>query len=111
MKYLFLHASAELPLAGDALAEDARLLGAWLERTMAEGSNLRGSRVRPDSEARTIRVRQGEVLVTDGPFAETREQMAGFDIMECPDLDAALELAAAHPTTRHGVIEVRPFWT
>ena len=50
-----------------------------------------------------------ELLVTDGPFAETKEQIAGFDIIECADLQEALRVAGAHPTMRHGTIEIRPF--
>ena len=58
-----------------------------------------------------MRVRDGEVMVTDGPFAETKELMAGFDVIECADLDEAIEIAAKHPIARDGMIEVRPFWT
>jgi hypothetical protein len=53
--------------------------------------------------------RDGELLVADGPFAETKEQIAGFNIIECADLQEAIEVASAHPTTRHGTIEIRPF--
>jgi hypothetical protein len=55
-------------------------------------------------------VRDQEVLIMDGPFAETKEQVAGYDILECADLDEATEVAAKHPVARYGVIEVRPFW-
>jgi len=51
------------------------------------------------------------VLVADGPFAETKEQIAGFDIIECDDLDEAIDVASRHPVARFGSIEVRPFWT
>jgi hypothetical protein len=51
------------------------------------------------------------VLLTDGPFVETKEQIVGFDIIECADLDEALEVAAKHPVARFGMVEVRPFWT
>ena len=60
-------------------------------------------------DATTIRVRGGEVVIADGPFAETKEQIAGFDILECADLDEAMEVAAKHPVTRFGVLELRPF--
>ena len=69
---------------------------------------------RPDPaeprDATTVRVRDGEVMVIDGPYAETKEQMAGFDIIECADLDEAIEVASKHPMARGGMIEVRPFW-
>jgi hypothetical protein len=54
-------------------------------------------------------VQDGEVLISDGPFAETKEQIAGFDVVDCADLDEALEIASRHPTTAIGTIEVRPF--
>jgi hypothetical protein len=49
-------------------------------------------------------------MVTDGPFAETKEQIAGFDVLECADLDEALEVAAKHPMAKFGILELRPFW-
>jgi hypothetical protein len=58
--------------------------------------------------ARTVRVRDGETVVTDGPFAETKEQIGGFFVLECEDLDKAIELAAKIPTARRGSIELRP---
>jgi len=56
-----------------------------------------------------VRVRSGEVVLADGPFAETKELIAGFDIIDCADLDEALEVAGKHPVARIGSIEVRPF--
>jgi hypothetical protein len=56
------------------------------------------------------RVRDGEVLLSDGPFAESKEQMGGFDLIECADLDEAIEVASKHPVAEFGVIEVRPLW-
>ncbi|WP_129843622.1 YciI family protein [Streptomyces sp. RFCAC02] len=84
---------------------------AWVDEMERRGIRLAGDRLRPPSDATTVRVRDGSVLVTDGPFAETREQMGGFDIIECADLDEAIEVAAKHPMARAGMIEVRPFWT
>lgn len=69
-----------------------------------------GSQLDEPARARTVRVRDASVLVTDGPFAETREQIAGFDILDCTDLDDAIEIARAHPMATHGILEVRPFW-
>jgi hypothetical protein len=83
----------------------------WLREMDGRGVRLTGDRLRPPSEATTVRVRGGEVLVTDGPYAETKEQMGGFDIIECADLDEAIEVASRHPVARFGMIEVRPFWT
>jgi hypothetical protein len=69
-----------------------------------------GSRLRPVSDATTVQVRDGEVLLADGPFAETKEQIGGFDLIECKDLDAAIEVASKHPGAKFGTIEVRPLW-
>jgi hypothetical protein len=74
------------------------------------GVRLEGDRLRPVSDATSVRVRGGEVLVTDGPFAEAKEQIAGYDVIECTDLDEAIEVASKHPMARFGMIEVRPFW-
>ena len=111
MKYLFIHCIEEsIELRPDEVTELDRLMSSWLEVTARDGANLHGSRLQPVREAATVRERAGELLVTDGPFAETKEQIAGYDVIECADLDAAIELAAAHPTARIGTIEVRPFW-
>jgi hypothetical protein len=72
------------------------------------GILLGAQRLRPVSTATTVRVRGGRTLCTDGPFAETKEQLGGFYLLECRDLDHALELAAQIPTARTGSIEVRP---
>jgi hypothetical protein len=64
--------------------------------------------LRPPAEARTVRVRRRQLLLTDGPFAETKEQIAGFCILECADLDEAVAAAAEHPAASYGTIEVRP---
>ena len=74
------------------------------------GIRLEGEQLRPVSDATTVQVRGGELLISDGPFAETKEQIAGFDIIECADLDEAIEVAAKHPVAKFGSIEVRPFW-
>ncbi len=77
----------------------------WLVEV--EGKRLEGSRL-VASEATTVRARGDEVLLTDGPFAETREVIAGYDIVDCADLDEAIRVASRHPVARSGAIEVRP---
>ena len=67
-----------------------------------------GEALQPTTTATTVRVRDGEALVTDGPFAETKEDLGGFYLFECQDLDEAIELAARIPGAQHGSIEVRP---
>ena len=56
-----------------------------------------------------MQVQEGSLLVSDGPFAETKEQVAGYDVIDCADLDEAIEIAARHPTANIGTIEIRPF--
>jgi hypothetical protein len=82
----------------------------WVEEMERREVRRDGSRLRPVSDATTVRVSEGEVVLSDGPFAETKEQMLGFDVLECADLDEAIEVAARHPMARIGTIEVRPFW-
>jgi hypothetical protein len=81
----------------------------WLAELDARGARLDGDQLRPPEEAKTVRVRGGSVMVTDGPFVETKEQMGGYDIIEAADLDEAIEVASKHPVARFGMIEVRPF--
>ena len=79
--------------------------------TMTERGVLTGGeRLYPTTDATTVRVRDGEVLTSDGPFAETKEQMGGFYLVDCKDLDEAIEIASKIPGARHGSIEVRPIW-
>jgi hypothetical protein len=83
---------------------------AWVEEMEARGVRRLGSRLRPVRDATTVQLRGGEVLLTDGPFADTKEQIGGFDIIECRDLDEAIEVASKHPAAQFGTIEVRPLW-
>jgi hypothetical protein len=80
------------------------------EEIGARGALEGGARLRPTTDATTVRVRDGEVLTSDGPFAETKEQMGGFYLVDCADLDEAIEIASKIPGARSGSIEVRPIW-
>jgi hypothetical protein len=82
----------------------------WLDDVQARGIWVTGDQLAPPRRARTVRVRDGKKLVTDGPFVETKEALGGFDILECDSLDEAVAIAAAHPLAQMGAIEVRPFW-
>jgi hypothetical protein len=82
----------------------------WVTEMDGRGIRRYGSELEPPGSARTVRVRDSRVIVTDGPFAETKEQIAGFDVLECADLDEAIKVAARHPMARLGILEVRPFW-
>jgi hypothetical protein len=83
---------------------------AFGEEMTARGVLRAGERLRPTTTATTVRVRDDEVLTSDGPFAETKEQMAGFYLVDCKDLDEAIEVASKIPSARFGSIEVRPIW-
>jgi len=84
---------------------------AWVGETTAKGQRLQGDRLRPVSDATTLWPKEGGgTFVSDGPFAETKEQIAGYDIIECADLDEAVEVAAKHPVAKFGAIELRPVW-
>ena len=85
-------------------------LETWVNDLTARGVLLHGDRLRPVSDATTVQVRDDDLLVSDGPFAETKEQVAGYDVIDCADLDEAIEIASRHPTASIGTIEVRPFW-
>jgi hypothetical protein len=82
----------------------------WLDDVQARGVWVTGDQLAPPRRARTIRVRGRKTLVTDGPFAETKEAVGGFDILECGSLEEAVEIAAEHPIAQMGTIEVRPLW-
>ena len=83
---------------------------AFTDAMTARGVLLGGERLRPSSTASTVQVRNGGVVIADGPFAETKEQIAGFYLIECADLDEALEVASQVPAAAYGTIEVRPVW-
>lgn len=81
---------------------------AFSEHVAAVGAMVVAHELQPVSTATTVRVRNGQVALTDGPFAETHEQLGGFYLIECRDLDEALDLAARVPSAKSGSIEVRP---
>ena len=82
----------------------------WVSEMHGRGIRISGNRLAGVEQAVTVRKRSGKVLKTDGPFAETKEWIAGFDVIECANLDEAIEVAAKHPMARFGKIEIRPFW-
>ena len=94
-------------------AEEKATIGpdveAWIKEMDGCGVRLEGQELAPVQDATAIRVRAGELVIADGPFAETKEQIGGFDILECADLDEAIEVAAKHPVARFGTLELRPF--
>jgi hypothetical protein len=111
MRYLlFICSDESVGLSPGKEEEIPAAARAWVAEMEGRGVRLEGHQLRPVSDATTVRVRDGDVLIADGPFAETKEQIAGFDVIEAADLDEAIEVASKHPVASFGTIEVRPFW-
>jgi hypothetical protein len=81
---------------------------AWVAEMNGRGVRLEGRALEP-SGATTVRVRRGETLISDGPFATAEELMVGYDMLDCEDLGEAIEVASKHPLARRGAMELRPF--
>jgi hypothetical protein len=101
-----------LLICGDESAADHANegCGGWTEEMERRGVLRSVAGLRPPADATTVRVRAGSVLLSDGPFAESKEQIAGFCLIECADLDEAIEVVAKHPAAGYGMIEIRPLW-
>lgn len=114
MKYLLLMyanesiASSFTPEEFQAAGQEWAALGKSMQ---AEGVLLANNGLSPAANATSVRVRNGETLTIDGPFAETHEQLGGYYLLECKDLDEALAWAARIPSAKYGTIEVRPLWS
>ena len=111
MKYALLIYEEEAKAPEPGSPEDAALYEAYAEYTAAineEGINRGGEALNSVETATAVRVRDDEVLATDGPFAETKEQLGGFYLVECDDLDQAIAAAARIPGAKTGSIEIRP---
>ncbi|MDQ2811684.1 MAG: YciI family protein [Actinomycetota bacterium] len=102
MKYLLLICGDE---SAAAHADDG--CGGWMAELEQRGLLRGAGGLRPPDEAKTVRVRRRQLMISDGPFAETKEQIAGFCLIECADLAEATEIAARHPAAGYGTIEVR----
>ena len=111
MKYLLLIYESEQAFAGLSEAEQGKIFEEYMTYTRGikkSGNYIGGEALQPISDATTVRVKNGKTVTTDGPFAETREQLGGFYLVEAKDLDEAIKLAAGIPASRTGSIEVRP---
>jgi len=108
MRYLILIYENEATAPQDPA--ELQKWGEYTERLAASGCLRGGEALQPTSTATTVRVKDGKTLVTDGPFAETKEQLGGFYLVECADLDDAIRWAAQIPSVGRGPVEVRPIW-
>lgn len=107
MRFMMLVCSDTQP---DTKAEAPGEINAWVDAVDGSGQRIMGERLRPAGEGRTVRVRGGRKMITDGPFTESKEVILGFDILECETIEEAIDIAAKHPVARTGRIEVRAFW-
>jgi hypothetical protein len=114
VKYMLLNYREEAAFANmtkEAQMQEIQDYNAFFEYASQRAKIISGEAVRPTSAATTIRVRDGKTLTTEGPFAETREGLAGFYIIDCKDLDEAIEIASKIPVAREGSVEIRPVVT
>ncbi len=110
MKYVLLICDDESdPPSNEDLAADP-VHQAWEADLERRGGRLFGARLRSVADATTVRVRKDETLVSDGPFAETKDFVGGFVVVECADIDEAIAIASGHPYARWGSVEIRPVW-
>jgi hypothetical protein len=109
MKYMLLVYLDEVHAIDDAQREHCYVESAQLAQDLdSQGQYLAANPLHPTSTATSVRVRDGKPLVTDGPFAETREQLGGYFLIDAKDLDAAIGIAARIPGARFGTVEIRP---
>jgi hypothetical protein len=111
MKYILLIYSSERQWAAMSPSELAAVMGEYrtfTESIRASGNMVGGDRLDTVDTATTVRVRDGKTLTTDGPYAETKEQLAGYYLVEAKDIDEAIGIAARIPGAKYGAVEVRP---
>ena len=113
MKYLLLMYADESIITNYSKEEFLAANQAWtglVQEMTAAGVLISNSGLAPVANATTVRIREGKTLITDGPFAETHEQLGGYILVECQDLDEAIEWAKKVPTAQYGSLEIRPLW-
>jgi hypothetical protein len=109
MRYaLWVCEDEQAELSAEDRVERFAAFSAFIDEARARGALIGGERLQPSSTATTVRVRDGALVIADGPFAETKEQIGGLFLVECRDLDEAIGLAALIPAARSGTVEVRP---
>ncbi|RJQ79069.1 transcription initiation protein [Pseudonocardiaceae bacterium YIM PH 21723] len=110
MKYVLLICDDESRSPSNAEMAADPVHQAWWDDLERRGAVVDGVRLRPVASATNVRVRAGETLVSDGPYAETKDFVGGFVIIEVPNLDDAITIAAGHPYAQWGGVEIRPVW-
>jgi hypothetical protein len=84
---------------------------AWIKKMESRGIRVYGNPLRPPSDAKTVRVREGKVMLTKGPFAKSKEKMCAYELIECASPKEAIDVASQHPMAKVATIEVRPIWS
>jgi hypothetical protein len=110
MKYALLICDDESVMPSNEDLDADPVHQAWIADLERRGARLFGARLRPVADATTVRTRNGETLVSDGPFAETKDFVGGVVFVDCADLDEAIAIAAGHPYAHWGSVEIRPVW-
>ncbi len=114
MKYMLLMYASETIAPNFSAEEQKAVMKDWqeyMQTASSAGVLVANNGLDSTTNATTVRIRNGKTLTTDGPFAETHEQLGGFSILECQDLDEAIRWAQKIPTARYGSIEIRPLWS
>jgi hypothetical protein len=106
MKYMLL-IRPDVDFSGGVPADMVAATEAWVREMTERGVRLHGDAIRPAAEGTGVSRRKGKVITTDGPYAEAKEQMGGYDMIDCRDLDEAIEIASKHPVAEIGTVEVR----
>jgi hypothetical protein len=108
VRYLLMISADEDRTSGPVSEEGIRAFTAWMDELTSRGVIVAHEGLQPSRTATTVRVRDDQVLLTDGPYLEAREQIGGFAIIDVDDLDEAIEIAARHPACSVGQVEIRP---
>ena len=108
MRYMLLISADEDEVARTHVPDGMDRFHAWMADLRERGVLQAHEGLHPSATATTVRVRDDEVLLTDGPFIEAKEQVGGFALVDCADLDEAIEIAAGHPGAGIGQVEIRP---
>ena len=114
MKYLLLMYADESigsKFSQEELQAEKKAWAEFRKEMSASGVMISSNGVAPDTSATTVRVRNDKTMITDGPFAETHEQLGGYFLVDCQDLDEAIRWAEKIPTAQYGSIEIRPLWS
>ena len=107
MRYLLIICHDDSFTPTETLVKD---ILAWIKKMEGRGIRVHGNPLRPPSDATTVRVRAGDVLLTSGPFARSKEKMSAYELIECASPEEAIDVASQHPMAKAGTIEVRPIW-